>query len=160
MLFRSDNNYLANIATALRKSPAAGDVDLNANQAGPALLQTLLAYSAQMERHDAVESTASLGSAIYRGASYATAKMLYVEAVRENEATFTVTSPKELASVSIPSVTGNATLGEHVAMQLALQPLALAHGEATLAATRLFEDRKSTRLNSSHLRLSRMPSSA
>ena len=133
------SNYLATIAAALRKSPAAGDIDLNANQAGPALLQTLLAYSAQMERHDAVESTSMLGSAIYKGASYATTKMLYVETVRENEATFTVSSPKELASVSIPSVTGNATLGEHVARQLSLQPLTLEHGEATLAATRLFD---------------------
>lgn len=138
-MFAPENNYLATIAAALRKSPAAGDIDLNANQAGPALLQTLLAYSAQMERHDAVESTARLGAAMYKGASYATPKMLYVEAVRENEATFTVTSPKELASVSIPSVTGNATLGEHVARQLSLQPLTLAHGEATLAATRLFD---------------------
>ena len=133
------SNYLATIAAALRKSPAAGDIDLNANQAGPALLQTLVAYSAQMERHDAVESTSMLGSAIYKGPSYATTKMLYVEAVRENEVTFTVSSPKELASVSIPSVTGNATLGEHVSQQLALHPLTLAHGEATLAATRLFD---------------------
>ncbi len=133
------HNYLANIAAALRKPPAAGDIDLNANQAGPALLQTLVAYSAQMERHDAVESTAMLGSAMAKGASYATTKMLFVEAVRDNQATFTVTSPKELASVSIPSVTGNATLGEHVSQQLALQPLALAHGEAALAATGLFD---------------------
>ena len=134
-----DKNYIATIAAALRKPPATGDVDLNVQQDGPALLQTLLAYSAQMERHDAVESTANLGKAVYRGAAYATTKMVYVEAARENEATFTVSSPKELASVSIPSITGKATLGEHVVQQLNLQPVALAHGDASKATSALFD---------------------
>jgi hypothetical protein len=134
-----DNNYIATVAAALRKSPAAGDLDLNAQQDGPALLQMLLAYSAQMERHDAVEATAKLGTAIYKGAAYATTKMAYVEAARETEATFIVSSPKELASVSIPAITGKATLGEHVVQQLNLQPVALANGEASKATSALFD---------------------
>ncbi len=132
-------NYIATIAAALRKSPAEGNKDLTAQQDGPALLQTLLAYSAQMERGDAVEATAKLGQAIYKGAAYATTKMVYVEAVRETEATFTVSSPKELANVSIPSITGKATLAEHVVQQLNLQPMALVHGEASKAAAALFD---------------------
>ena len=134
-----EKNYIGTICAALRKSPAEGDADLKAQQGGPALLQTLLAYSAQMERHDAVEATARLGTAIYKGAAYATTKMVYVEAVRETEATFTVSSPNELASVSIPSITGKATLGEHVVQQLNLQPMPLATGEASKAASGLFD---------------------
>ena len=134
-----EKNYIATIAAALRKSPAAGDTDLNAQQDGPALLQTLLAYSAQMERHDAVEATARLGTALSKGAAYATTKMVYVEAVRQTEATFNVSSPKELASVSIPSITGKATLGEHVVQQLNLQPMALVDSEATKATAALFD---------------------
>ena len=51
--------------------------------------------------------------------------MPYVETVLENEAMFTVQTPKELASVSIPTITGRATLGEHVANTVSaqLQPL-------------------------------------
>ena len=137
------DNYLASIAAALKKSPAAGDIELNAHQAGPALLQTLVAYSAQMERHDAIVATSMLSNAVYKGASYATTRMAYVEAARETEATFIVSSPKELASVSIPSVTGKATLGEHVAQQLNLQPVTLATGKASLAASALFDTVKS-----------------
>ena len=137
--FTPENNYLAKIAAALPMPPSKGDVVLNANQDGPALLQTLVAYSVQKERGDAVGGTAFGSSAVYKVASNATSKMLYVEAARENEATFTVTSPKELASVSIPAVTGKATLGEHVARSLALQPPTPAQGHPTLAVASLYK---------------------
>ena len=47
--------------------------------------------------------------------------MPYVEAVPENEAMFTVQTPRELANISVPAITGRATLNEHVAKTLTAQ---------------------------------------
>ncbi len=63
--------------------------------------------------------------------------MLYVEAAQQNEATFTVTNPKELAAVRIPAVSGRSTLGDHVAQTLSSQAFEIQKGPAMLAATRL-----------------------
>ena len=136
--FTPANNYLARMAAALSQPPAQADAELAANQAGPALLQALLAFAAQMERSDAVESTAFNTSAVYKVVSSAVSEMLHVEAPRENEATFSVTSPKALASVAIPSLTGQATLGEHVAQSLAVNAPVLQPGRATLASASLY----------------------
>ncbi len=110
--FPAEKNYLAVIAKALADTPARSDPVLTAQQAGPALLQALLAYSVQKERGDAVESFALGSRAVTRVASLATPKLVNIEATQQNEATFTVTSPKELAHVTIPAVTGRATLGD------------------------------------------------
>lgn len=119
--FAPANNYLAAIAAAAIQPPAAGKSLLDAYQAGPALLQALAAYSVQKEQGDAVDRFVGTSGAVNRVLSRATPTMPYVEAVAENEAMFTVQTPKELASVSIPAITGRATLGEHVANTLTAQ---------------------------------------
>ena len=127
--FAPANNYLAAIATAAIQTPAAGKTLLDAYQAGPALLQALAAYSVQKEQGDAVDRFVGTSGAVNRVLSRATPTMPYVEAVAENEAMFTVQTPKELASVSIPAITGARTLGEHVANTLTAQmPEAAAKG--------------------------------
>jgi hypothetical protein len=55
----------------------------------------------------------------------------------ETEAGFEVRSPKELASLVIPSLTGQSTLGEHVADTLSIHALAPSPGSATTVAGRL-----------------------
>ena len=95
--------------------PELGKTYLDRSQAGPALLQALAAYSVQKEQGDAMDRFAVDSGAVNRVVSRATTNMPYVEAVLENEAMFTVQTHKELANVSIPSITGRATLGEHVA---------------------------------------------
>ena len=83
-----------------------------ANQSGPALLQALVAYSVQKEQGDAVERFVLPSAAVSKVVSLAT----HEDAVRrepslENEAMFTVQTPKELANVSIPAVTGTRDAG-------------------------------------------------
>lgn len=138
-LFPDDKNYLAQIAAVLPKGTALSDPVLNANQAGPALLQALVSYSVQKEQGDAVESFMRSSAAVSKVGSLATPKMLYIDEPAHTEATFVVTSPRELARVSIPAITGRATLGEFVAQNLAAQPLAITPGNANLAASRLVD---------------------
>lgn len=133
------NNYLAAIATASIQTPVAGKAVLDANQAGTALLQALTAYSVQKEQGDAVDRFLGMSNAVNAVLSRATPTMPYVEAVTENEAMFTVQTPKELASVSIPSITGRATLGEHVATTLTAQIPEAPKGAPWQAAAKLFD---------------------
>ncbi|HKE95454.1 MAG TPA: hypothetical protein VKB34_14165, partial [Povalibacter sp.] len=137
--FTQDNNYLEAIATAAVQRPEVGKSVLDACQSGPALLQTLAAYSVQLEQGDAVERFAINSNAITSVLARGTPMMPYVEAVTENEAIFTVQTPKELASVSIPAITGKATLGQHVATTLAAQMPAEPRGPAWQAADRLYD---------------------
>ena len=132
------DNYLAALARAAVQTPAAGKAYLDRSQGGPSLLQALLAYSVQKEQGDAVDRFVGVGSAVKR-VSRAVSAMPYVEAVTENEATFTVQTPKELASVVIPTVTGRATLGEHVANTLVAQLQPAQPSVASRAAEQLFE---------------------
>jgi len=130
----ASGNYLDNIAKAALKG-TDGDATLAANQAGPALLQALIAYSVLKEKEEAHLRTAQDGKAVDRVLSRVASAMPYVEAVPENEAMFTVQTPRELANLSIPAITGRATLNEHVAktltaqLQLPTQPKVL--GRAT-----------------------------
>jgi hypothetical protein len=135
--FPLPQNYLTQIASVLTELPARSDPVLNANQSGPALLQALVAYSVQKEQGDAAESVVRSSGAASMARSLGTPKMLYVEDAPQNEATFTVTTPKELARVSIPAVTGRATLGAYVAESLALQPPVMQKGSVTVAASKL-----------------------
>ena len=137
--FPPQKNYLLQIANATTQSPAFADRVLTSQQAGPALLQALVAYSVQKEQGDAVESFAFSGNVVTRVKSLATPKMVYVEPAQQNEATFTVTTPKELARVNIPSVTGRATLGDHVAQTLSSHAIEMQQGPATLAAAKLID---------------------
>ncbi|MGH9143587.1 MAG: hypothetical protein ACRD2I_20820 [Vicinamibacterales bacterium] len=116
--FSAANNYLAKMAAASIQSPAAAGPLLYANQSGPALLQALVSYSIQKEKGDAVEGFALSSVAVNQVVSLAATRMPYVEATLDNEAMFTVQTHKELANVSLASVTGKATLGEHVANTL------------------------------------------
>ncbi|HEY8709347.1 MAG TPA: hypothetical protein VIM34_15290, partial [Burkholderiaceae bacterium] len=136
--FAPANNYLAAIAAAAIQTPAAGNALLDAYQAGPALLQALAAYSVQKEQGDAVDRFVGTSNAVNRVLSRATPTMPYVEAVAENEAMFTVQTPKELASVSIPAITGRATLGEHVANTLTAQMPKAGTSVAWQASDQLF----------------------
>ncbi|MEO8677256.1 MAG: hypothetical protein ABI569_16890, partial [Casimicrobiaceae bacterium] len=116
-----DNNYLAGIAAAAVQIPALSKTYLEKSQAGLSLLQALLSYSVQKEQGDAVDRFADLSGAVMRVVSRANSTMPYVETVPENQAMFTAQTPKEMASVSIPSLTGRSTLGEHVAATLSAQ---------------------------------------
>ncbi|TMH30575.1 MAG: hypothetical protein E6H58_13935, partial [Betaproteobacteria bacterium] len=84
--FSAANNYLAAIAAAAVKTPAAGKAVLDAAQAGPALLQALAAFSVQKEQGDAVERFIVESDALNRFVSRATPTMPYVETVLQNEA--------------------------------------------------------------------------
>jgi len=128
--------YLAAIASVATKPP--GDPLLETSQAGPALLQALLAYSVQKEQHDAVDRYAVSSGAVDRVISRANTLMPHVETLPENEAMFTVQTPKELARVTIPAVTGRATLGEHVANTLNAQLKPAAKSKAWAAADGLY----------------------
>ncbi|MGE8165999.1 hypothetical protein ACQKRQ_38400 [Paraburkholderia sp. NPDC080076] len=124
-------NYLSRIADALNQPPDQSDAQLSAYQAGPALLQALAACSVQFERHDAVQNFAIGSAAVRRVESLTMSHLMNVEPRTQNEAEFSVNSPKELAAVVIPAVSGRATLGEHVAKSLATQPLQLGEGHAS-----------------------------
>ena len=137
--FPDAGNYLKAIATASLNATTSGAAKLYENQSGPALLQALAAYSVQEESGDAVTGYALGSNAVGKVASLATSRMPYVEAALENEAMFTVQTPKELAQVAIPAVSGKATLGEHVSNALTSQAFAPAPSFAHEAATALFD---------------------
>ena len=128
-----ETNYLRHMADHI-----TDDVTLTRFQSGPALLQALLSYSVQMERHDAVGKYAQLSAAVVKFASLAAPSLLYVEARQETVAQFAINTPAELASVVIPSLTGGATLGEHFKQRLAAEPVALVASPAAMAAAALF----------------------
>ena len=132
------NNYLAAIAKLAIQTSDAAKQYVVASEAGPALLQALAAYSVQKEQGDAVDRFAGISGAVNRVISRANSSMPYVETVLENEAMFTVQTPKEMASVSIPAITGRATLGEHVANTLNAQLQPQAKSVAWRAADGLF----------------------
>ena len=136
---KGEANYLANIAAASIKAPSIAAGELQPLQAGPSLLAALASYSVQMEQGDAAVGFALSTTAVDRIASLATPKMPFVETVLENEALFTVQTPKELANVTIPAATGRATIGEFVAQTVAahIQPVAVSTSYA--AATTLFK---------------------
>ncbi len=100
-----DPNYLDTIAKATLQG-TDGDSVLVANQQGPALLQALAAYSVQKEIHEAAGRFIDSSKAVNQVLSRATPTMPYVETVPENEAIFTVQTPKELMRVSVPEITG------------------------------------------------------
>lgn len=137
--FGPSNNYLAQLAAAATRTSAFAAPTLYANQSGPALLQALAAYSVQKEQGDAVDGFALSSVAVERVVSLARPVMPHVEAAVQNEAMFTVTTPKELAAVVIPAVTGGATLGDHVANAIASQPLALGASHAATASAKLID---------------------
>ncbi|MDB5847134.1 MAG: hypothetical protein JWP29_886 [Rhodoferax sp.] len=141
-------NYLAQMATALGGPAAQADALLKQYQGGPALLQALAAYSVDLEKHEAAQSYAGIGAgyvvlanagaqAVAKTVSGATSTLLNIEPRVETEASFEVHTPRQLASVVLPAVTGTATLGQHVMQSIASQPLQSAEvhgGRATLAA--------------------------
>ena len=108
-------------------------------QAGPSLLAALASYSVQMEQGDAAVGFVLSTTAVNRVASLATPKMPFVETVLENEAIFTVQTPKELANVTIPAATGRATVGEFVAQTVAAHIQPVAPSKSYAAATTLFQ---------------------
>jgi hypothetical protein len=139
-------NYLAQMAAALGGPAAQADALLKQYQGGPALLQALASYSVDLEKHEAALSFVGLGSAyqelagtalqsVAKTVSHSQAVMVNVEPRIETEATFEVHTPKQLAGVVVPAVTGTATLGQHVMQGLAGQPVMPVHSRAPLAAS-------------------------
>ncbi|HUR33874.1 MAG TPA: hypothetical protein VM032_08760 [Vicinamibacterales bacterium] len=129
-----DGNYLEQIAGASIHVPDAARPLLNASQSGPALLQALVSYSVQMEQGDAVERFVVPTATVDGVTALRTPAMPFVEARDDNEAMFTIETPRELAAVVIPSVTGAATLGEHVSRAVSVpivSPPVAAHRAAT-----------------------------
>jgi len=134
------SNYLAAISVAAVQPPAAGRAVLEAAQNGPALLQALAAYSVQKEQGDAADRFLGVSGALQRVGSRALTVMPHVETLPENEAFFTVHTDKELLALQIPSLTGAATLGEHVAHATAATLPQVSAVGAHEAAARLFDD--------------------
>jgi hypothetical protein len=137
--FTGAQNYIQSIANALRDPPATGDPVLDSFQSGPALLQSLLAFSVKMERHDAVVSLALGHSVISQTVSLRLPKQVYIEPAHETENTFEVRTPKELASLVVPSLPGPSTLGEYVPRELSAHPPTLPRARATMAAQELWQ---------------------
>ena len=133
------DNYLAKIGAAAIQTPAAVDYELTRHQAGPALLQSLVAFSVQKEQNDAVGNFIEGSVAVNNVLSLATSKMTYVENQLENEAVFTVHTSRELENVVIPSLTGRSTLAEHVANTLVVTPPTIQPSRAHEAASALFD---------------------
>lgn len=131
--FKPAQNYLQKMANVLTQSKTAADALLNQYQSDPPLLQALLAYSVNLERHDAVQSWFETTGVLRHGALNL-ALQVNIEAPLDTHASFSVSTPKQLANVAIPALTGQATVGEHVLQTLALQPLSLAPGNAVNAA--------------------------
>ena len=131
-----DNNYLKQIAKASIQVPDSARPLLNAFQSGPALLQALLAYSVQMEQGDAVERFVVPSATVDGVTTMRTPVMPFVEARDDNEAMFTVETPRELANVAIPSVTGSATLGQYMSAAASV-PIVSSPVVAHKAATEL-----------------------
>ncbi len=132
-------NYLAQMATVLGGPAAPADALLKQYEAGPALLQALAAYSVDLEKHEAAVSLAFESAAYNKTISAAMAKLVNVEPRIETEASFEVHTPRQLASVVLPDVSGTATLGQHVMQGLATQPLVLPPARAGAAASALLE---------------------
>lgn len=109
-------NYLRQLADNI-----TNDTLLKTYQSGPALLQALLAYSVQLERHDAVQRFAGISGAADKISSVAMPHLSYVEPRKQDASRFAVNNPLELASVVIPQLTGNASLGQFVDFQLTRQ---------------------------------------
>ncbi|MEO7337683.1 MAG: hypothetical protein ABIV63_13985, partial [Caldimonas sp.] len=133
-VFGAGENYIADLAALSVGKPAQVSAALYRHQSGRALLEALLAYSVQKEQGDAAETYALRSAAIDKVVSLATTRMPYVEDAIENEAIFTVQTHKELMNVSIPALTGAATLGDHVSNTFAGKALELAPGPASRAA--------------------------
>ncbi len=131
------NNYLEAIAKLSIERLALAASDLYRSQSGPSLLEALISYSVQKEQGDAAETYGMYSGAIDKVLSTATTRMPYVEAALENEAMFTVQTHKELMNVSIASVTGTTTLGDHIANAFVGRSLAIGQGHAVFAATDL-----------------------
>lgn len=132
------DDYLTTIAKAALQAPAVASAELEKCQAGPALLQALAAYSVQMEQSDAAEGVLADSGAVKQVLTRARTAMPYVEALTENEAIFTVQTPREMANLVIPAITGNATLGEHVAHTISAQLQPLEKSSAWTAAAGLY----------------------
>lgn len=131
--FKPEQNYLTQMADALQPPQTTYKDVYERNQSGPALLQALLAYSVQMEHDDAVQSWVGTTNALRHG-TLNLAVQVNIEAPLDTHASFSVSTPKQLANVAIPALTGQATLGEYVLQTLARQPLSLAPGNAVNAA--------------------------
>jgi len=132
-------NYLAQMASALGGPATQADALLKQYERGPSLLQALAAYAVDLEKHEAAVGFAFESAAYGKTVSSAMAKMVNVEPRLETEASFEVHTPRQLASVVLPDVTGTATLGQHVMQRLAAEPLQLGPVRASMAATQLIE---------------------
>jgi hypothetical protein len=130
------SNYLKEIANESVRDPEAARKLLNKYQSGPALLQALLAYSVQMEQNDTVERFVPSWAAVDGVTTMRASSMPFVEARDDNESMFTVETPKQLANVVIPSVTGASTLGQHMSAAASI-PIVSSRSPAHQAATEL-----------------------
>ncbi|GBL44757.1 hypothetical protein SFMTTN_0558 [Sulfuriferula multivorans] len=131
--FKPEQNYLAQMADALKPPQSTYKDVIGKNQSGPALLQALLACSVDLEHGDAVVANGKRSRAFIQSTNSLSIQV-NIEAPLDTHASFSVSTPKQLAHVAIPALTGQATLGEHVLQTLAMQPLTLTPGNAVKAA--------------------------
>jgi hypothetical protein len=131
--FKPEQNYLQKMVDALQPPQTTYQDVIGTNQSGPALLQALLACSVDLEHGDAVVANSRLSRALIRTTTSLSIQV-NIEAPLDTHTSFSVSTPKQLAHVAIPALTGQATLGELVLQTLALQLPSLAPGNAVQAA--------------------------
>ncbi|MDB5894573.1 MAG: hypothetical protein JWQ88_2104, partial [Rhodoferax sp.] len=132
-------NYLAQMATVLGGPAAQADALLKQYERGPTLLQALTSYAVDLEKHEAAVALSLTSTAYAKTISSVTAALVNVEPRAETEATFEIHTPRQLASVVLPDVTGTATLGEFVMQRLADTPLQVAPSRASQAAAQFID---------------------
>jgi hypothetical protein len=119
------SNYIQAIAALTRSGRIAGGPGLNAQADGDALLQVLLAYAALQELDN---TSSNVLKAHLRAIGMETSSLaalsieqIHIEPLPPSpQGSAQISTLRELAAVSIPSLTGNLTVSDYIAQQLAL----------------------------------------
>lgn len=114
-----DGNYLARMAQVLGASPKAANALLKQYQGGPALLQSLAAFSVDLERTDAAETVASGSIYVDKVTGHRADRMVDIDPGLPVTGRTEVRTPQQLEQVVLPDVTGRLTLGDFVVQGLA-----------------------------------------
>lgn len=112
-------NYLARMAEVLGGPARTADLLLKQFQSGPALLQSLAAFSVDLERHDAAERFAVESVLVEKATSQWAAQTAHVERPEPTATGVELHTPQQLEQLVLPDVTGIQTLGEYVMQSLA-----------------------------------------
>lgn len=119
------SNYIQAIAQLTRSGRLSGGAGLNAQADGDTLLQVLLAYAALQEL-DGTSFNVLKTHLTAIGVATETLAALSLEQIHIEtpppppQGSVQVSTPRELAAVILPALTGNRTISDHIAQQLTL----------------------------------------